>query len=254
MGFAPPPLHHSHLIPSRTGGIFVYGGMGNGGSCGGTLCGAASTVLGQVYRFDITSSHWEPSRLYAGAPDASSEHVTGGDWEFGRLSSDHSADTGGTGKFTKSVALERIAVSRERNILFEIGGVTYRYNHSDPETMEAEEEVKEELWEEVFQARSGQGVQFHDAAGVLANEPWDLYTGEQLRENVDIPFNSNWWYNNLPSAANQSDVSFQNVFRQFSVVDDDVVLLSTVESSLDANAYVAPAFKSSDFTVTFNDS
>lgn len=246
-GFIPPPLHHAHLIPSRSEGILVYGGIGNGGSCGGAACGATSTVLGQVYRFDIAAAEWSPSRLYSGATDSTSEHAFGGEWEFGRISSDFSADTGGTGKFTKTVALERVAVSRDRNLLFEFGGVIFNQNSTDTIT---QSDTKEELWEVPFQERSDHGKSFHEAGGVLANDPWDLYTGEQLRETVDIPLSSSWWYNNLPSAANRSDVSFQNVFRQFSVVIDDVVLLSTVESSLDTESYIPPAFKSSDFTAT----
>jgi hypothetical protein len=202
-----------------------------------------------VYRFDITATEWVPSRLYEGAHDSTSEHVTGGEWEFGRISSDHSGDTGGTGKFTKAVALERIAVSRDRNIMFEFGGVVFNQSAAASGAGAANEE---QLWSVKFQERSGQGVNFHDAAGVLANDPWDLHTGEQLRENVDIPFSSYWWYNNLPSAASVSDVTFQNLFRQFSVAADDVVLLSTVETALDTEAYLAPAFKSSDFTTNIS--
>ena len=243
-GFIPPPLHHSHLIPSRQDGILVYGGIGNGGSCGGAACGAGSTVLGQLYRYEITSEMWVPARVYSADHDSTSEHVTGGEWEFGRISSDHSGDTGGTGKFTKAVALERIAVSRERNVLFEFGGMTF----NNASTTASRSSNEEKLWDIEFQERSANTLNFHDAAGVLANEPWDLYTGERLRENVDMPFTNAWWYNNLPSAANYSDVTFENVFRQYSVWTNDIVLLSTVQSSLDSSDYIAPAFKSSDFT------
>jgi len=246
-GFIPPPLHHAHLIPSRAEGILVYGGIGNGGSCGGALCGATSTVLGQMYRFDISAAEWSPSRLFSNVMDSTSEYVTGGEWEFSRVSSDHSGDTGGTGKYTKAVALERIAVSRERNILFEFGGVVFNQSISEEATSTGN---KEGLWDVPFQERSEQGATFHESGGVLANDPWDLYTGEQLRETVDIPLSSEWWYNNQPTAVNMSIATFQNLFRQFSVVSDDVVLLSTVESTLDVDSYVPPAFKSSDFTTT----
>lgn len=243
IGFIPPPLHHAHLVPSRRQGILVYGGISNGGSCGGLKCGASSTVLGQLYRFEITSSTWVPSRLYSGADNVASEHATGGEWQFARISNDFSQATGGTGKFTKDVALERVAISRERNILFEFGGVSFK-NFSNVRSASDEEE----LWDIEFQERSAEILKFHEAGGVLANDPWDLYTGEHLRENVDIPFTDDFWYNNLPSAANMTDVSFRNVFRQFSVAANDIVLLSTVESSLDSNDYISPSFKSSDFT------
>ncbi len=63
-GFAPPPLHHSTLIPviDRAGpnatnfqhaSLLLYGGVGGGGACGGAACGLAETSLGQVYRLPI---------------------------------------------------------------------------------------------------------------------------------------------------------------------------------------------------------
>lgn len=253
-GFIPPPLHHAHLIPSREGGILVYGGIGSGGSCGGLNCGVNSTVLGQVYRFDIFASSWVPSRLFSGTTVPSADYVTGGEWEFSRISGDHAADTGGSGKFTKFVALERIAVSRERSLVFEFGGMAFKSPTEEGGAAADEsstQDTKEDLIEVHFEERSNQGEHYHDAGGVLANEPWDLYTGERLRENLEIPFHNSWWYNGLPSGANESTVDFQNVFRQFTVDETDLVLLSTVETSLDVENYTAPSFKSSDFTTTF---
>lgn len=238
-GFIPPPLHHAHLLPSREAGVLVYGGVGSGASCGGATCGAASTVLGQLYRFDITSAQWAPSRLYPGAGDGSTDYVSGGDWKFARLSSDVSADTGGTGKYTKAGALEQIAVSRERNLLFEFGGVQFKPAVAAEQASRDRERIEE---------RSGQGVRFHDTGSQLGFAPWDLYTAEQLRENVDIPFYKTSWYNSLPSAVtNVSQILFQNIFRQFSLVSNDVVLLSTVEISRSESDYIKPFFKYSDF-------
>lgn len=140
----------------------------------------------------------------------------------------------------------------DRQIIFEFGGIVYNQTNQTSEKRSSQED----LWEESYQERSGQGVKFHDSGGVLANDPWDLHTNEQLRSNVDIPFSSWWWYNGLPSAADlpNPQAVFQNLFRQFSIVSEDIVLLSTVDSSLDTSdeAYLSPAFKSSDFTTTFS--
>lgn len=248
-GFLPPPLHHVHLIPSRDHGILVYGGIGNGGSCGGENCGASSTVFGQLYRFDITASSWVPSRLYSNSHRLASDYVEGGEWEFGRLSSDHSEDSGGTAKLTKETFLEKIAISTERNVIFEFGGVGYNSSLDSP--LENNGGSSDEIWPTMYQSRVGQGDIFHDAGGVLSNSPWDLYTGEQLRENVDLPYLNRWFYNNLPTGVNSSQVKFQNIFRQFTVAKSDVVLLSRVKSSGPSEPYSPPAFKFSDFTESF---
>jgi hypothetical protein len=236
----------------------VYGGIGSGGSCGGHKCGAVHTVLGQIYRFDVTSDTWSPGRLDTTSHPSTApavDIVSDSEWQFAKISSDHSGDTGGTGKFTKRIALERVAYSEDRGILFEFGGVEFVFRNSSNGTNSSNdfsngtggsESVSSTAsadsdsdgagglkWggglDTVVGERSGQGSAYYEAGGVLANDPWDLYTGEHLRETMDIPINSQFWYNSDPSASNSSYVSFQRIFRQYTIDAYEVILLDTDE-------------------------
>lgn len=64
VGFAPPPLYHSTLLPVtdlkgpnatefQHASLLLFGGVGGGGSCGSPSCGQSETSLGQVYRLPI---------------------------------------------------------------------------------------------------------------------------------------------------------------------------------------------------------
>jgi hypothetical protein len=224
-GFIPPPMHHAHLIPTTNDpGVLVYGGIGGGGACGGSRCNAELTVIGQVYRFDITTAEWNSvldTDFTSSTNPATSEAVSG-DWQYARVSSDLASGTGASSKLTKTVALERIAVSEDRFLIFEFGGVEFTLNNG---TTSKSQEIPDV---DTLTERSTQGTNYHDAGGVLHNDPWDLYTGEHTRENIEIPINSKWWYLNDPYAVyGESSVSFLRQFRQYTLGDANMVLLTT---------------------------
>jgi hypothetical protein len=234
-GFLPPPLHHASLIPTyRTPGILVYGGIGSGGGCGGQGCGADTTALGQIYRFDITLNTWDTERVdysqFIAPEDAtfSSVGVMKTEWQFAKISSDKSWDTGGSGKMTKRGALERIAVSKDRYLVFEFGGVEYIPADSEELTPVS----SSSLWHsnnppDRLPPRSGQGSDLYDSGGNLVTDLWNTYTGEYLAQSVQIPVNHHWWYSNLLSAVNSSAVVFRRVFREYTVDTSEIVLLLT---------------------------
>lgn len=225
-GFVPPPMHHSHLIPTaQDPGVLVYGGIGGGGACGGSACNAQLTTIGQIYRFDIITAEWNSvleSNFASTTIPATSEAISG-DWQYARISSDQSSGTGGSGKLTKTVALERIAISEDRRLIFEFGGVEFTIDNNTTFSQSHELPNGDALIE-----RSSQGSNYQDAGGILHNDPWDLYTGEHTRENMEIPVNSKWWYSNNPFAVyGEESVSFLRQFREYTLGDINMVLLST---------------------------
>ena len=244
-GFVPPPLHHAHLlptssqIPTQRDGVMVYGGIGSGGGCGGEACGAAHTVVGQLYRFDITTEAWA-SVLEAGASritQPATEQVVGGDWQYARISSDDSRGTGGSSKLTKRVALERIAIAQERCLVFEFGGVEFDVDNSSVATVLPDGDRyprADNGGMDLFAGeRSTQGNNYYEGGGILHNDPWDLYTAEHTRENLEVPIHPRWWYLNTPYAVEESaDLSFSRQFRQYSIAASDLVLLSTDRSNM----------------------
>lgn len=232
-GFAPPPLHHAHLIPtSKDPGVMVYGGIGSGGSCGGSACEAGHTVLGQLYRFDITKGEWASvlETSFTTNTYPATEYVASGEWAYARISSSDANDTGGSSKLTKTVALERIAVAEERSLVFEFGGVELAQNLSASEDGFSHEYPQGEGG---LVERSSQGNNYYEAGGILHNDLWDLHTGEHIRENVEIPINSKWWELNSPFAAiDGAYVSYLRQFRQYSFAAMDMILLSTDRSDI----------------------
>ncbi|CAE7710745.1 unnamed protein product [Symbiodinium microadriaticum] len=234
-GFLPPPLHHAHLIPTyRDPGIMVYGGIGSGGSCGGAACAAHHTVIGQLYRFDITTEAWASVLENPSSRNTvpATERVVSGEWQYARISSDVSDDTGGSSKLTKMVALERIAISSERFLVFEFGGVEFAVDNSTVATVLPDSDIfprANPMGDNPLATdRSTQGSHYYEAGGILHNDPWDLYTGEHTRENLEIPINTRWWHLNTPQAVEEDDdISYVRQFRQYTIGGSDMVLLHT---------------------------
>lgn len=226
-GFSPPPLHHAHLLPNvesdlSNAGLLVYGGVGSGGSCGGWKCNASQLVIGQLYRFDTAVGEWGSERVAGSGLGGSQADVQSCTWKFARISNSNDWSMGGSGKYEKNHVLEGAAVSVERKLLFDFGGVLTPPDATNemPTTAHATQE------------RYGQGKEYHSAGGLLKNGPWDLYTGEQLRESVDIPVRKSFWplvdVDERPLHETEY-VRFAKQLSQFTMASQDVVLLSVSE-------------------------
>jgi hypothetical protein len=237
VGFIPPPLHHAHLLPTEyadspgTTGLLIYGGVGGGGSCGGTKCNATHAVIGQLYRYDTDIAEWTPHKLFHSSSAEVDKYVSDTRWKYARLSSSNDSSVGGSGKLQKDYVLESIAVATERKLIFEFGGFR-NILPEDNVTVDGN-------------MRYGQGRNYYDASGgQLLNGPWDTYTGEQLREVNDILISSNSLFmyldvsgdtnvDNDSNSVSVTDISFFDEkvefirqFSQYSLGINDVVQLS----------------------------
>lgn len=101
--FAPPPLYLAHMLPVpesldpttginttfygsdrdtshvQNGGFLLYGGVGGGGKCGATQCGALETTMGQVYKFSLLEGTWtSPHTITGTCPPL----LLSGEWQW----------------------------------------------------------------------------------------------------------------------------------------------------------------------------
>jgi hypothetical protein len=239
-GFLPPPLHHAHLIPSpssssspSTPSLLIYGGLSSGGSCGNTICQPLNrSFYGQVYRFSFTVEDRTSSPLTNSAesifinnrqPVVISEG--GGSWSYARLSSNNEWGAGGNGKYLKKYALESIGYDRVRGLIYEYGGV--EYSPAVESTSTQSQSTNFNL--PIAETRTGEGPDIYESGGRLTKEHWDLYTGEQLRGNVDSPSVPDWWYEEflqLDQRMNPAKVNFRKEFHEYLTRLEDIVCIN----------------------------
>lgn len=224
IGFAPPPLYLSRLIPiathsissSLTQSLLVYGGIGNGGSCASnTNCEAKQTSIGQVYRFDITLGQWVSYRLKSPDTVSETDFIIKYAWNFARLTS-ASAERG---RLRKLFAFESTAISEDGSKLYELGGLIPIVSNA-PNFQNNKQSAK---------AIYGYPLSL-DNGGILETPLWDLFTGEQLRDVVDIPTFDFWNFSYAfariqPSMNNFTSVGFLKKFRTYSINPSDIVLI-----------------------------
>lgn len=284
--FAPPPLYNAHLLPvpasldPHTGvnttstefvrkssrlienrGLLVYGGIGGGGVCGNTLqCGALETVLGQVYRFDLSENSWVvPQSVTGDLMSADAKFVSPSTWLYARISGlsvhgDASGDIwNDRGKLIKSFALEEVVFIPSRNIMYEFGGmmtVAKQLTEAAQNSTISTEDILAAtpmnpitvVTNTIEQANSAppppstlslsvnQPIFLSAASGSLQTSHWDRQTGEQLRERVDVPTNYAWDYSQafsqeLPYSGAGKPILFLHAFRTYTISPSDIVLV-----------------------------
>lgn len=117
------------------------------------------------------------------------------------------------GRRRKLFALEEIAYSADKNIIFEFGGL----EDSTTGFLDSNQEATG-----LYSPLSLDAGGFLDAGGtVIGGKLWDLLTGENLRTNVDIPAYEAWNYTNSKFV----NLSYLRQFRQYKVNPFDIALL-----------------------------
>lgn len=231
-GFSPPPLYLAHLIPvsqtSPSSGVqkqsfLIYGGVGSTGVCGLSSqmntdknCPALQTAFGQLYRVDMSFGQWTSAHLQSAVTNPDSNFVSSISWQFARLTS--ASTNVGQESLRKLFAFESTAFSTDRSLLFEFGG------------MQVSNSVTEEaLLRDAQKARGLYTPLSLSAGGNLGSPLWDLLTGEQIRQSVDIPANGLWDYTDgfisPQPLSNKSAIVFLDEFRVYSVSFSDMILL-----------------------------
>ena len=120
--------------------------------------------------------------------------ISNGRWEYSRIQSNYEFDSGGSGKYLKKYGLEGIGYNRIKGTLYEFSGINYQEGSKNRPGNSIPNEGTEYTLQ-LPNTKSGEGRNINDAGGRLLQKYWDLYTNEQLRENVDLPTVSTWWYN-----------------------------------------------------------
>lgn len=240
-GFIPAPLHHAHLVPSpSTPSLFLFGGISSGGSCGNKVCKPLNrSFYGQVYRYKFTVDITSPPRSNTADSvfvNGNQEYLIGdGSWSYARLSSNEEWSAGGSGKYLKEYALESIGYDRSRGMIYEYGGVEYAQSISplpenSPSTtyFSISSIISNEYHYSIPETRTGEGENIRSAGGILRKDHWDIYTGEQLRSNVDYPSVPDWWYDeylDVGQSLDPSKVRFRREFHEYTVRIEDIVLI-----------------------------
>lgn len=240
-GFIPSPLHHAHLVASPSSpSLFLFGGISSGGNCGNKLCNPLSqSFYGQVYRYNFTVDVTSPPRFNTDDSIFVNKNqnvgIGDGSWSYARLSSNEEWGAGGSGKYLKKYALESIGYDRSRGLMYEFGGVDYPTELlSAPESTNSiayfsiSSIISNEYHFPIPETRTGEGIGIQDAGGILRKEYWDLYTGEQLRSNIDYPSVPDWWYDEfltLDQALDSNKVQFRKEFHEYIVRVEDIVLI-----------------------------
>eukprot|EP01041_Mallomonas_annulata_P007954 gene7954-16283_t len=235
-GFAPPPLYLSHLIPiptqnnendphnAHTQRLLIYGGIGSGGSCGGTgdrgkplQCEPLHTALGQLFLFEVSLGSWSSPHLTHDHSIADNDFILHHFWKYARLTSILSSSEGNgssgsgngygygygdiildRGRLRKLYAYESVAYSIETGLLYEFGGMSsssslslsYQPMDKDPLSSSSSSSSSQQQTARGLYTPSPLSL---DAGGDLGSPLWDLLTAEHLREFVDIPTNDNAW-------------------------------------------------------------
>lgn len=246
-GFVPPPLHHASLLPSpNSPSLLIFGGISSGGTCGNTVCNPSNrSFYGQAYRYSFDVEVTYSTRLISAESifvnNRQSTFIGDGSWSYARLTSNDEWSAGGSGKYLKKYALESLGYDRERGVMFEFGGVESSIQEgklspsSTPTTahVSISSIISNEYHFPLPQTRTGEGDNIYESGGRLANELWDLSTGEHLRGNVDSPSVPDWWYEeflDLNQRLNPSKIQFRKEFHEYSVQAEDVVLISSQKS------------------------
>lgn len=238
-------------IPQSSVGFYVYGGLGAGGSCARILNNQSKflthavfctplelTSIGQMYKFTVDMSvdgtaHLEYGRqgtnvnrqdlsifdhadMRGRSNNIFSEDVQedGGvskvSWDYCRVATDSSwnvntastSQTPHVGKYFKSYALESVVYDGYTGQVFELGGLTVLTN-----------------------------TNLDAGGGYLAPVSWDKYSGEELKDTIDLPVNTlQWIFSDAFSSAQPQNefplVKFLHTFKIFSIASaEDMVLL-----------------------------
>jgi len=294
--FSPPPLYNAHLlhVPAsldpHTGvnttstafvdkssslienrGLLVYGGIGGGGVCGNSLqCGALETVLGQVYRFDLSENSWiAPQSVTGDLAKTDKQFVNSSGWSYARISGlSMQGDAFGDiwndrGKLIKSFALEEVVFIPSRNMMYEFGGmmtVTKQLTNDAQNSTISTEDILASMQLNPMTAVTTNTVEHLNSAplppphtlpppvsavhpsfltatsGSLQTPYWDRQTGEQLRERVDLPTNFAWDYTQAfssgqPYGGADKPIQFLHAFRTYTISPNDIVLVKEDVSS-----------------------
>lgn len=238
--------------------FLVYGGVGGGGACGDNECSSLQTVIGQIYRFSITEQNWiAPHSITGGLKYATSEQFAADStaWSYARISSeqytkqgikqpDQANEINDRGKLIKVFALEKVVIMPDRKLMYEFGGMQVVQTVEDPAP-----QSPDDIPSATSSSSDPPGTninaelqaQFMDSSGGLLGESlWDLKTGENLRDRVDLPTNNRWVFSDaFPQAAgfdalfgesvirNGSTVEFKflRAFRVYGLAPTDIVLL-----------------------------
>ena len=247
-GYAPPPLYGSRLVPIvdfdgtaatpatglRRQGFLVYGGVGGGAACAGRRCKDLAVSIGQVYKYEIiiddfpnnSSAKMLNSELASEVDNpVVYDDVKSSGWRYARLAREDKNGEGGSdsayrGKRTKRYVLEAVALSLDRKIMYEFGGL---------------EAVDQELLDNgqtlgtVDGIRQSSAPVFMSGGGVIPEEPSDLESGERLRSSVDIPYNGVWHYKQsfvrTQPREEMDFIAFLNEFRTYRINPIDIVHL-----------------------------
>lgn len=246
-GYAPPPLYGSRLVPivgfdgattveagQAHQGFLVYGGIGGGGTCVGKRCKGIAVSIGQLYKFEVTlDAHTDNSTARILNSDFTSSvqkpvvynYIKSSKWQYARLARDDESSESGDesvlrGKRTKRYVLEAVALSLDRKIMYEFGGLQAvdKYLIDNGQVLDTRDGVR----------RSVVPV-FMDSGGVIDPLPSDLESGEKLRTSLDIPFNGFWQFKesfvrSQPMEA-MTYVAFLNEFRTYHIHSIDIVHL-----------------------------
>lgn len=249
--YSPPPLAHAHLFPSlcsqpgyqNCGGLLIYGGMGSGGYCGTSLCGAKQVVLGQLYLYSFDIESWIPP--FFDLNDADLTFDTKSNWLYARLSSApflnsrtddylrfNDRHRNYQGKYIKTYSMEKLSFLPHRGIFYEFGGV----QAIDPNVINNNQQnalfvvVNEtashfEPPQPIIAQMPVQTVMPTnlDVGGGLYSDLSDVQTGEQLRVMLDLPTNGYWDYSD--AWVSSPPVTYLRTMRMFTVASRDIVLV-----------------------------
>ena len=220
-GPAPPPLYLAHILPASAFGIrpsgnrlFLYGGLGAGGTCGNAACNPLQRSLGQLYAIDVSLETLSITRLKSPDTIPDDHPVLGTSFADARITSNDLSETDNRGIFRKLYGYESVAYSSDRSLLFEFGGLR----------------VNTDFASEGQRATSFQEPSSLDSGGDISTPIWDLAAGNMLNEAVALPVQGLWNYSNgfgpIQPMINSSKFLFLSNFRIYKVSHSDMIFQS----------------------------
>jgi len=230
-GFKPPPLYNSYMFYlENVDKIIIYGGIGGGGSCGDVVCNMLELTLGQVYTFSVTEGAWNIEILLSDSGIVQGKYIAETAFTYARLTTDSSTNYNDhrrddnknrdRGRLRKYFALESCIYDSERQLMYEFGGI---------ETV-AGTSIRMNNEVTMKNGTNDDPPAFDTSGGILENSLWDLTTNEGIKQNMNLPVNSEWVYDDafrrIQPQTDETELKFLRSFRTYRVTDNsDVVLL-----------------------------
>ena len=230
-GFKPPPLYHAYMFSlDQNNKMIIYGGIGGGGSCGDVVCNMLEVTLGQVYTFSITEREWNTEILLSDSGIIQDKYIEETEFTYARLTTDgrtnynnHQRDDNRNrerGRLRKYFALESCIYDGERQLMYEFGGI---------ETV-AGTSIRMSGQVTMKNSTNDDPPALDTSGGILGNSLWDLSTNEAIKQNMNVPTNSEWTYDDafrrIQPQTEETALKFLRSFRTYRVTDDsDVILL-----------------------------